>query len=102
MWYGKCGILYGKCGILCGRCGILYGKYGILYGKCGILYGKCGSVVFCMVGVVYRGVGMASILLCRWVNNFGDEFLEPSTCSVCGQEATKRCSRCRTEWYCSR
>lgn len=37
-----------------------------------------------------------------WVSTFEDEFLEPSTCAVCGREATKRCSKCRVEWYCSR
>lgn len=37
-----------------------------------------------------------------WVNTFGDQFMEPSTCSACGKEATKRCSKCRMEWYCSR
>ena len=38
----------------------------------------------------------------RWVSTFGEQFLEPSTCSVCGREAMKRCSRCSVEWYCSR
>ncbi|CAI8000766.1 Zinc finger MYND domain-containing protein 10 [Geodia barretti] len=37
-----------------------------------------------------------------WVSTFGEQFLEPSTCAVCGGEAMKRCSRCRVEWYCSR
>jgi hypothetical protein len=37
-----------------------------------------------------------------WVSTFGEEFLEPSTCAVCGREAMKRCSKCRVEWYCSR
>ncbi|XP_014680996.1 PREDICTED: zinc finger MYND domain-containing protein 10-like [Priapulus caudatus] len=27
---------------------------------------------------------------------------EPPRCALCGQEAAKRCSRCRNEWYCRR
>ncbi|XP_070559668.1 zinc finger MYND domain-containing protein 10-like [Ptychodera flava] len=27
---------------------------------------------------------------------------EPPKCGVCGQPATKRCSRCQNEWYCRR
>ncbi|XP_064633011.1 zinc finger MYND domain-containing protein 10-like [Lineus longissimus] len=27
---------------------------------------------------------------------------EPPRCVVCGEQATKRCSRCRNEWYCRR
>ena len=26
----------------------------------------------------------------------------PPKCAVCGEEASKRCGRCRNEWYCGR
>ena len=26
----------------------------------------------------------------------------PPKCAVCGEPASKRCSRCRNEWYCGR
>lgn len=26
----------------------------------------------------------------------------PPKCALCGEEASKRCSRCRNEWYCGR
>lgn len=31
-----------------------------------------------------------------------DEFLGDPKCAECGEEATQRCSKCKTEWYCSR
>lgn len=33
---------------------------------------------------------------------FENLITEPPKCGVCGQLATKRCSRCANEWYCSR
>lgn len=43
----------------------------------------------------------------RWIDSYNFEVLEnlvegPLKCSLCGKEATKRCSRCRSEWYCGR
>jgi zinc finger MYND domain-containing protein 10 len=37
------------------------------------------------------------------LDNF-DEFLDAPVCALpgCGKEATNRCSRCKTDWYCSR
>eukprot|EP00736_Rhodelphis_marinus_P012319 Rmarinus@m.2834 len=35
------------------------------------------------------------------MNNL-DEILEDPKCAKCGKEAAKRCSRCKTEWYCGR
>jgi hypothetical protein len=34
-------------------------------------------------------------------SNF-EEFLDDPKCSSCGKPAEKRCSRCKTEWYCGR
>jgi len=41
---------------------------------------------------------LASIYTSDWV----DEIAGDTKCAKCGKEATKRCSRCRIEWYCSR
>eukprot|EP01083_Nonionella_stella_P085311 236515_1 len=43
-------------------------------------------------------------VMCRIYNNFEglEDMLEQPICAKCGQEAEKRCSRCKTEWYCSR
>ncbi|KAI9205600.1 uncharacterized protein BJ171DRAFT_500882 [Polychytrium aggregatum] len=30
------------------------------------------------------------------------ELLDPPKCGKCGKDASQRCSRCKTEWYCSR
>ncbi|PVD24217.1 hypothetical protein C0Q70_14687 [Pomacea canaliculata] len=43
----------------------------------------------------------------RWVDTYSFEVLEnliaePPKCTVCGEQATKRCSRCQNEWYCRR
>ncbi|NXW41809.1 ZMY10 protein, partial [Nyctiprogne leucopyga] len=43
---------------------------------------------------------------CRWAQTYSLDKLEALTpdkprCSVCGMEASKRCSRCRNEWYCT-
>jgi hypothetical protein len=43
----------------------------------------------------------------RWVDTYNFDVLdslitEPPKCALCGQLATKRCSRCRIEWYCGR
>lgn len=43
----------------------------------------------------------------NWVANYDTEALEalidsPPKCVSCGEPATKRCSRCQNEWYCSR
>lgn len=42
-----------------------------------------------------------------WANTYNLDMLEelvnePPKCAMCGQPATKRCSRCQTEWYCKR
>lgn len=42
-----------------------------------------------------------------WADTYNLDMLEelasePPKCATCGQSATKRCSRCQTEWYCSR
>jgi len=34
-------------------------------------------------------------------NDF-EEFMEDPKCSACGKPAEKRCSRCKSEWYCGR
>eukprot|EP00483_Globobulimina_turgida_P007951 UN07967 len=44
-------------------------------------------------------------ILCRIYNNFDgleDMFLGTPICAKCGQNAEKRCSKCKSEWYCSR
>lgn len=44
-------------------------------------------------------------ILCKIYNNFEgleDILLDEPICSNCGQNAEKRCSRCKSEWYCSR
>lgn len=44
-------------------------------------------------------------ILCRIYNNFDgleDLLLETPICAQCGHDAEKRCSRCKSEWYCSR
>ncbi|XP_014772813.1 zinc finger MYND domain-containing protein 10 [Octopus bimaculoides] len=43
----------------------------------------------------------------RWAETYNldvlDELIpEPPKCAVCGEKATKRCSRCRNIWYCRR
>ncbi|NXT78601.1 ZMY10 protein, partial [Zapornia atra] len=43
----------------------------------------------------------------RWAQTYRLEVLEalapePPRCGGCGLQAAKRCSRCRSEWYCSR
>ena len=45
--------------------------------------------------------------VCRWADTYNLDMLEelvsdPPKCATCGQPATKRCSRCQTEWYCKR
>mmetsp|Transcript_11869 Transcript_11869/g.32105 ORF Transcript_11869/g.32105 Transcript_11869/m.32105 type:complete len:94 (+) Transcript_11869:138-419(+) len=31
-----------------------------------------------------------------------EELLDEPKCELCGKDAEKRCSRCKTAWYCSR
>ena len=43
----------------------------------------------------------------RWAYTYNFDVLEslinePPKCANCGDEATKRCSRCQNEWYCKR
>ncbi|KAK0063242.1 zinc finger MYND domain-containing protein 10 [Biomphalaria pfeifferi] len=43
----------------------------------------------------------------RWAATYNFDLLqdlisEPPKCAVCGQPASKRCSRCQNEWYCRR
>ncbi|ESO83594.1 hypothetical protein LOTGIDRAFT_179706 [Lottia gigantea] len=43
----------------------------------------------------------------RWADTYNMDVLEnlisdPPKCAVCGEPATKRCSRCQNEWYCRR
>lgn len=43
----------------------------------------------------------------RWADTYNLDMLEelvsePPKCASCGLPATKRCSRCQTEWYCKR
>ncbi|KAH9510040.1 Zinc finger MYND domain-containing protein 10 [Bulinus truncatus] len=43
----------------------------------------------------------------RWASTYNFDLLqdlisEPPKCAVCGQPASKRCSRCQNEWYCRR
>ncbi|XP_065701603.1 zinc finger MYND domain-containing protein 10 isoform X2 [Patagioenas fasciata] len=43
----------------------------------------------------------------RWAQTYSLDMMEALApdkprCRVCGVEATKRCSRCRNEWYCTR
>lgn len=45
--------------------------------------------------------------VCRWADTYNLDMLEelvsdPPKCATCSQPATKRCSRCQTEWYCKR
>lgn len=44
-------------------------------------------------------------ILCRIYNNFDgleNMLLDTPVCTKCGRDAEKRCSRCKSEWYCSR
>ena len=43
-------------------------------------------------------------ILCRIYNNFDglEDMLDPPVCAKCGHDAQQRCSRCKSEWYCSR
>merc|ERR1712228_436677 len=43
-------------------------------------------------------------VLCRIYNNFDglEDMLDPPICAKCGHDAQQRCSRCKSEWYCSR
>ncbi|XP_069101042.1 zinc finger MYND domain-containing protein 10-like [Argopecten irradians] len=43
----------------------------------------------------------------RWADTYNFDMMqnllsEPPKCAVCGNEASKRCSRCQNEWYCRR
>ncbi|XP_050413386.1 zinc finger MYND domain-containing protein 10 [Patella vulgata] len=43
----------------------------------------------------------------RWADTYNMDVLEglltdPPKCAVCGEPASKRCSRCQNEWYCRR
>eukprot|EP00731_Ephydatia_muelleri_P034083 Em0047g2a len=43
----------------------------------------------------------------RWVDSCNMDLMEalvtgPPRCALCGQEASKRCSKCKGEWYCGR
>jgi hypothetical protein len=31
-----------------------------------------------------------------------EQFMDEPTCAECGETAAQRCSRCKSEWYCSR
>lgn len=47
------------------------------------------------------------MLSLRWMDTYNIDVLEtlinePPKCAFCGEEATKRCSRCQNEWYCRR
>lgn len=47
------------------------------------------------------------LCLHRWAQTYSLDMMEALApdkprCRVCGVEATKRCSRCRNEWYCTR
>merc|ERR1712226_920952 len=35
-------------------------------------------------------------------SNVYEQFLEDPKCAGCGEPATQRCSKCKSEWYCSR
>lgn len=46
-------------------------------------------------------------IMYRWVDSYKFDVLEtlvdgPPKCALCTREACKRCSRCRSEWYCGR
>jgi len=43
----------------------------------------------------------------RWANTMNFDILESvinetPKCAMCGEQASKRCSRCQREWYCRR
>jgi len=42
----------------------------------------------------------------RWMDTYNFDVIEnlvaPPKCVVCGEQAAKRCSKCRQEWYCRR
>jgi len=35
-------------------------------------------------------------------SNVYEQFLEDPKCASCGEPATQRCSKCKSEWYCTR
>lgn len=50
---------------------------------------------------------LTPLYLHRWAQTYSLDMMEALApdkprCRVCGVEATKRCSRCRNEWYCTR
>lgn len=44
---------------------------------------------------------MAS-LAALYTSDVYDDFLDDPKCAKCGEIATQRCSKCKSEWYCSR